>query len=78
MIDNKSGIPLAYIKEGTKVQIIRIDANELLKAKLNAMGFVPETPLYVVKNSTKGPLVISIKGARIIIAFDIAQNIMVA
>jgi len=42
------------------------------------MGFVPETPLYVVKNSTKGPLVISIKGARIIIAFDIAQNIIVA
>ncbi len=75
---NKSGIPLSYIGEGKRVQIIRIDGSDRLKSRLNAIGFVPKTEVFVVKNSTKGPLVISIKGSKIAIGSGIAHKIIVA
>ncbi|HOV91001.1 MAG TPA: FeoA family protein [Syntrophorhabdaceae bacterium] len=70
-------IPLAYVNEGSRVRIVRMDLGRGLKARLTAMGIIPNTEIEVVMNSLKGPFVISIKGSRIILGRGIASKIMV-
>ncbi len=71
-------MPLAYVNEGSRVRIIRVDAGNGLKSRLAAMGIIPEAEIEVVMNSFKGPFIISIKGSRIILGRGIAWKITVA
>lgn len=71
-------MPLAFVRKGNRVQIVRVDAGQGLRARLTAMGLIPETVIDALMNSSKGPLVISLKGSRIILGHVIAQKIMVA
>lgn len=70
-------MPLISVKEGSCVQIKRIDAGEGLTKRLTDIGLVPKAELIVISNPKNGPFIISIKGSRFVLGYGIAQKIIV-
>jgi Fe2+ transport system protein FeoA len=69
---------LASIKKGKKVKIVSTDAGDGLRGRLAAMGLVSGVEIEVLRNALHGPLLISIKGSRIMLGRGMAQKIIVA
>lgn len=69
---------LASIKNGQKVKIVSSDAGEGLRGRLAAMGLVSGVEIEVLRNALHGPLLISVKGSRIMLGRGMAQKIIVA
>ena len=68
--------PLSGIKKGSVVYIQSIDCSQC-KNKLEEMGFIPGTPVEVCRCCNKGPLVVAIRGGKIMVGQEMAQHIMV-
>jgi len=68
---------LLAVKEGHAVCVVEVTCDcPLLKRRLTEIGFVGDEPLTVLKNSS-GPLLVSIKNARIGIGRSEAARIVV-
>lgn len=68
--------PLSMIKRGKAVYVRYIDGSDSCKKHLEEMGFLPGTPL-VVSRICDGPLVVAVRGSKLILGQKLAQKIMV-
>ncbi|MCE5341262.1 MAG: FeoA domain-containing protein [Planctomycetaceae bacterium] len=63
--------------DDSKVKLIKIDAGQALKARLAAMGLLPGVEFGIINNGHPGPLVINLKGTRIVLGRGMAGKIFV-
>ena len=69
--------PLSLIKPGKKVRLVSITGGTFLQSRLMSMGLLQGTPVEVVKNRGDGPVIVSVKGSRLVLGRGMAQKILV-
>lgn len=70
-------MPLGFARPGSSVTLRRINAGHSLAARLSAMGFVPGVSLEVCQNHRRGPVVVGLKGVRIMLGRGMADKMSV-
>jgi ferrous iron transport protein A len=68
---------LNKIDPGTEVTLIDITGGRGLRSKLYSMGLVPGTSLKVLNRNGRGPLMVAVKGSRLVIGQGMAGKIVV-
>jgi len=68
---------LSCIKKGATVHIQSIEGCCHRKRHLEEMGFIPGTPVEVCRCCNKGPLVVTIRGGKVMLGQEMARHIMV-
>lgn len=68
---------LSEVSSGQKVKVSSIKAGRVLNSRLAAMGLVANAEILVVSSGSKGPFVITVKGAKMMLGRGIAQKIQV-
>lgn len=68
---------LSSIRAGNRVRFLTVNAGHRLQGRLAAMGLVPGTQIEVVQNSSFGPVVVEIKGSRMMLGRGTANKILV-
>jgi len=76
--DAVNGRPLSLAKAGESVRLIRVDGGSSLKQRMVSMGLLPGSNFEVVKNKGNGPVVLSVKGARLIVGRGMSDRIMIS
>ncbi|MEA1996559.1 MAG: FeoA family protein [Gemmatimonadota bacterium] len=70
--------PLNQIKDGEVVRFVSVTGGHNIQARLVSMGLFPGTEIEVVKNRRHGPVVLLVKGARLILGRGMSHKILVA
>jgi len=76
--DSTQARPLSLIKPGEVVRLLSVVGGGNLRTRLAAMGLVPGTMLEVVRNNSHGPVIVSVKGSRLMLGRGMSHKIMVA
>lgn len=69
--------PLSGVGSGTSVVLRRIRGGQDLLNRLLALGFVPGATVEVRHNERSGPLLVAVKGDRIMLGRGMAEKMMV-
>ncbi len=72
-----SGVPLAMVGAGRKVKLLALHTGRECAARLAAMGLVPGAEIEVLRNASRGPFMVSVKGSRVVLGRGVAQRVMV-
>ena len=70
-------MPLAMAYSGEEVTIVDIRGGRGLARRLADMGLIPGTTLRVINSQMPGPILIDLRGSRLVLGFGVAQKIMV-
>ncbi len=70
-------IPLAMVSLGEVVTVVGVRAGWGLTRRLADMGLVPGTTLRVINRQVPGPVIIEIRGSRLVLGYGMAQRILV-
>lgn len=70
-------IPLTMASENDQLKIIQVWHGGKFKKKLCELGIYKDSLIKVIKNDVHGPMIIEVKGSRLIIGRGQAQKIMV-
>ncbi|MCK4752325.1 MAG: ferrous iron transport protein A [Planctomycetes bacterium] len=76
-METKQSIPLSAVKAGQTVTLTNIDAGRGLNSRLASMGLLPNVCITVVRNTDFGPIMIKVKGSKMMLGKGMAQKIMV-
>jgi len=68
---------LSCMKKGAKAHIQSIEGCLHSKRHLEEMGFIPGTPVEICRCCSKGPLVVTIRGGKVMLGQEMARHIMV-
>jgi len=69
--------PLSLIKPGKNVRLVSITGGRFLQSRMMSMGLMQGTLIEVVKNRGDGPVIVSVKGSRLVLGRGMAQKILV-
>ncbi|HEX42255.1 MAG TPA: ferrous iron transport protein A [Phycisphaerales bacterium] len=75
--DKEQVKPLSKVKAGQTARVVRIEAGASANARLASMGLVPRTQVSMISNGHPGPMVVSVKGAKMMLGRGMAHKIMV-
>ena len=70
-------MPLAMVSPGEVVTVVGVRAGWGLTRRLADMGLVPGTTLRVINSQMPGPIIIDLRGSRLVLGHGMAQKIMV-
>ena len=70
-------MPLAMVSPGEEVMVVNIRAGRGLTRRLTDMGLIPGTTIRVITSHMPGPILIDLRGSRLVLGHGIAQKIMV-
>ena len=70
-------MPLAMVRTGEQVRLVRIHAGRGLQARLASLGMLPGTVFTVVSGDLHGPVVVAVGESRIALGRGMAHKIMV-
>jgi ferrous iron transport protein A len=70
-------MPLSMAPNGTKVTLVGVQAGRGLSRRLADIGFVPGVEIEVVNNGAPGPIVVVVKGSRLVLGRGMAHKIIV-
>jgi Fe2+ transport system protein FeoA len=68
---------LSRVDQGKEVTLVRISGGRGIRSKLYSMGLVPGSAFTVLSRGRRGPVILSIKDARLAIGQGMAQKIFV-
>lgn len=68
---------LAMASENDNLKIVQVWHGGKFERKLREMGIYKDSQIKVVKNDIPGPLIVDVKGSRLILGRGQAQKIMV-
>jgi Fe2+ transport system protein FeoA len=71
-----SAMPLTMVARGM-VRVLRVEGGFGMMDKLKPMGILPGENIEIIRNDSSGPLIISVKGSRLVIGRGMAQKIHV-
>jgi ferrous iron transport protein A len=69
-------MPLTMVARGM-VRVLRVEGGFGMMDKLKPMGILPGENIEIIRNDSSGPLIISVKGSRLVIGRGMAQKIHV-
>jgi Fe2+ transport system protein FeoA len=70
-------VPLSLVGAGSRVRLVCVRAGRGLVQRLAEMGFVPGDEIEVASNGIPGPLVVLVKGTRLVLGRGMAEKILV-
>jgi len=70
-------MPLAMVNPGEVVTVVSVRAGWGLTRRLADMGLVPGTTLRVINSQMSGPVIIDLRGSRLVLGHGVAQKIIV-
>ena len=70
-------VSLASLADGALGRFVRAQATTAVRTRLVAMGLRPGTEVRVVHNGGRGPFVVAVEGARIVLGRGIAHRVLV-
>jgi Fe2+ transport system protein FeoA len=70
-------MPLAMVVPGEMVQVVNVRAGWGLQRKLADMGLTPGVTIRVMNSQTPGPIIIDLRGSRLVLGYGMAQKILV-
>ena len=70
-------MPLAMVRPGEVVTVIEIRAGRGLQRRLADMGLTPGVSIRVINSQMPGPIIIDLRGSRLVLGHGMAQKIMV-
>ena len=70
-------MPLAMVSPGEVVTVVNIRAGRGLTRRLADMGLTPGTTLRVVNSQAPGPIIVEVRGSRLVLGYGIVQKVMV-
>ena len=70
-------MPLAMVSPGEVVRVVNVRAGRGFTMRLADMGLLPGVQIRVINNQMPGPLIIDLKGSRLVLGHGMAQKIMV-
>ncbi len=74
----ESSVPLSSLRPGTDAEVVRVDPELALGRRLLDLGFVPGTPVRVLRTAPLGdPTVYEIRSTQLCLRRDEAQQILV-
>lgn len=68
---------LGMARPGEKLVVVGLSGGWGLCRKLADMGLVPGVAIRVIHSQRAGPLVVDLRGSRVILGFGVASKIMV-
>ena len=68
---------LNKLTPGECARLVNVEAGQGLKQRLAAMGLVPGVALRIIHNQAWGPLVVEVRGSRIILGRGMADRVTV-
>ena len=71
------GMPLAMARPGELVTVIGVRAGWGLQRRLADMGLTPGVQIRVINSQRPGPVLIDLRGSRLVLGHGIAQKIIV-
>jgi len=72
-----SCLPLAMVGAGEVVTVVGVNAGRGLTKRLADMGLVPGTKLRIVNSQMSGPIMVEVRGSRLVLGRGVAQKVMV-
>lgn len=76
-MSHSNSLHLAQIKSGDHVVLLDFNAGKGLINRLNSLGMTPGADIRVVQNIGRGPLIVSVRGARIALGRGEAEQLVV-
>lgn len=70
-------MPLAMADEGQEVELVSLTGGRQFQHRLAEMGLVPGAKFRVLTNTRPGPLIISLRGARLMIGYGMVHRVLV-
>jgi len=70
-------MPLAMVSPGEVVQVVRVKAGWGLQRRLADMGLTPGVAITVLNRQMPGPIIIDLRGSRLVLGYGMAQKILV-
>ena len=70
-------VPLSAVPSGEHAEVLRFIAGRGLQARLASMGILPGVAVRVMRNDSFGPLVLGLKGSRLMLGRGVADKVMV-
>jgi len=77
MSDDLEKTSLSLVKVNETVRLNSVDAGHGLRSRLASMGLVSGVEFEVLKNTFRGPMLVSIKGSRLMLGRGMADKILV-
>ena len=71
------GMPLAMARPGELVTVIGVRAGWGLQRRLADMGLTPGVQIRVINSQMPGPVLIELRGSRLVLGHGVAQKIIV-
>ena len=68
---------LAMASPGEMITVVDVRAGRGLQRRLADMGLVPGTTVKVINGHAPGPIIIDLRGSRLVLGHGMAQKIMV-
>ena len=68
---------LTAVQPGRKMRVSAIESGPALKARLAAMGLLPGVEVEVIGRPTRGPVIVSVMGSRLVLGRGMAEKIAV-
>jgi len=73
----KGTMPLAMAGMGHHLRVVKINAGHGLCERLSSMGLVPGAILEVLSNGFRGPMIVAVKGSRVMLGRGMALKVLV-
>jgi len=71
-------MPITKLRPGDKGTIALVEGNHKVKQRLADLGLTPKTSILILKvGPFNGPIEVSVRGSRLAIGREIAENILV-
>lgn len=70
-------MPLAMVSPGEVVQVVDVRAGWGLQRRLADMGLTPGVIIRVMNSQRPGPIIIDLRGSRLVLGHGVAQKILV-
>jgi Fe2+ transport system protein FeoA len=62
---------------GRILRVVRINAGNGLCERLSAMGLVPGAAVEILSDGRKGPMIVAVKGSRVVLGRGMALKVLV-
>jgi len=69
--------PLIKITAGTTVIISGFHGGSEAKRRLSDLGLIPNTAITIVENHYPGPMLINLRGSRLVLSQDLSEQVLV-
>lgn len=70
-------MPLAMVSPGEVVQVVDVRAGWGFRRRLADMGLTPGVTIRVLNSQIPGPIIIDLRGSRLVLGYGMAQRILV-